>query len=159
MRFEKLLSEVSAVADRDLRVQAEVTADTLGVVADCIQYLIYELAKLVILTQKTTAYVTDMSQSMLSSVYQQLEEIESISLAIQTPDRKAIEDIKTSLNVLYTSTTNLTTRLGYIQPPFKSTVYFSFLLSSAARRYAQVRNLTLIRSGNISSLWFIVQVG
>jgi methyl-accepting chemotaxis protein len=114
VRFEKLLSEVSAVAGRDLRVQAEVTADTLGVVADCINYLIYELAKLVILTQKTTAYVTDMSQSMLSTVYQQLEEIESISLAIQAPDQKAIEDIKTSLNAMYTSMTNLTTRLGYI---------------------------------------------
>src|SRR6266699_6003572 len=46
-QIEKLLQEVSAVGDGDLRVQAEVTPDTLGVLADSFNYMIEELAKVV----------------------------------------------------------------------------------------------------------------
>ncbi|MGH2509723.1 MAG: HAMP domain-containing protein, partial [Ktedonobacteraceae bacterium] len=41
-QIEKLLQEVSAVGDGDLRVQAEVTPDTLGVLADSFNYMIEE---------------------------------------------------------------------------------------------------------------------
>src|SRR5258708_21916501 len=46
-QIEKLLQEVSAVGDGDLRVQAEVTPDTLGVLADSFNYMIEALAKVV----------------------------------------------------------------------------------------------------------------
>src|SRR5581483_12291763 len=46
-QIEKLLQEVSAVGDGDLRVQAEVTPDTLGVLADSFNYMIEELATVV----------------------------------------------------------------------------------------------------------------
>src|SRR6266581_3361618 len=41
-QIEKLLQEVSAVGDGDLRIQAEVTPDTLGVLADSFNYMIEE---------------------------------------------------------------------------------------------------------------------
>jgi hypothetical protein len=52
-RIEKLLQEVSVVGDGDLRVQAEVTPDTIGVLADSFNYMIEELAKIVIHTRST----------------------------------------------------------------------------------------------------------
>ena len=52
-QIEKLLQEVSAVGDGDLRVQAEVTPDTLGVLADSFNYMIEELAKVVGRVQST----------------------------------------------------------------------------------------------------------
>src|SRR5260370_21396096 len=52
-QIEKLLQEVSAVRDGDLRVQAEVTPDTLGVLADSFNYMIEELAKVVGRVQNT----------------------------------------------------------------------------------------------------------
>src|SRR6266581_1822539 len=52
-QIEKLLQEVSAVGDGDLRVQAEVTPDTLGVLADSFNYMIEELAKVVGRVQTT----------------------------------------------------------------------------------------------------------
>ena len=47
-QVEKLVSEVSGVGEGDLRVQAEVTADTLGVLADSFNYMVEELGSLVV---------------------------------------------------------------------------------------------------------------
>jgi methyl-accepting chemotaxis protein len=47
-QVEKLLCEVSGVGEGDLRVQAEVTGDALGVLADSFNYMIEELGALVI---------------------------------------------------------------------------------------------------------------
>lgn len=47
-QVEKLVSEVSGVGEGDLRVQAEVTADALGVLADSFNYMIEELGSLVV---------------------------------------------------------------------------------------------------------------
>src|SRR4030088_557184 len=58
-QIEKLLQEVSAVGDGDLRVQAEVTPDTLGVLADSFNYMIEELAKVVGRVQTTAVQVTN----------------------------------------------------------------------------------------------------
>ncbi len=57
-QIEKLLQEVSAVGDGDLRVQAEVTPDTLGVLADSFNYMIEELAKVVGRVQATPHVVS-----------------------------------------------------------------------------------------------------
>ena len=64
-QIEKLLQEVSAVGDGDLRVQAEVTPDTLGVLADSINYMIEELAKVVGRVQATTFQVTNATRRLL----------------------------------------------------------------------------------------------
>src|ERR1700694_3111720 len=45
-QVEKLVSEVSGVGEGDLRVQAEVTADALGVLADSFNYMVEELGSL-----------------------------------------------------------------------------------------------------------------
>jgi methyl-accepting chemotaxis protein len=47
-QVEKLLGEVSGVGEGDLRVQAEVTAGTLGALADSFNFMIEELSNLVI---------------------------------------------------------------------------------------------------------------
>ncbi|HET8844738.1 MAG TPA: methyl-accepting chemotaxis protein, partial [Ktedonobacteraceae bacterium] len=64
-QIEKLLQEVSAVGDGDLRVQAEVTPDTLGVLADSFNYMIEELAKVVGRVQSTAVQVTNASRRVL----------------------------------------------------------------------------------------------
>lgn len=64
-QIEKLLQEVSAVGDGDLRVQAEVTPDTLGVLADSFNYMIEELAKVVGRVQATTFQVTNATRRLL----------------------------------------------------------------------------------------------
>jgi methyl-accepting chemotaxis protein len=64
-QIEKLLQEVSAVGDGDLRVQAEVTPDTLGVLADSFNYMIEELAKVVGRVQATAVQVTNATRRIL----------------------------------------------------------------------------------------------
>src|SRR6266496_6800236 len=64
-QIEKLLQEVSAVGDGDLRVQAEVTPDTLGVLADSFNYMIEELAKVVGRVQTTAVQVTNATRRIL----------------------------------------------------------------------------------------------
>ncbi len=64
-QIEKLLTEVSAVGDGDLRVQAEVTPDTLGVLADSFNFMIEELAKVVGRVQATTNQVSTATRRLL----------------------------------------------------------------------------------------------
>jgi methyl-accepting chemotaxis protein len=66
-QIEKLLAEVSAVGEGDLRVQAEVTPDTLGVLADSFNYMIEELAKVVGRVQSTTQQVIGATRRILES--------------------------------------------------------------------------------------------
>jgi|GEM_PF-367330 len=66
-QIEKLLQEVSAVGDGDLRVQAEVTPDTLGVLADSFNYMIEELAKVVGRVQATAVQVTNATRRILDN--------------------------------------------------------------------------------------------
>jgi methyl-accepting chemotaxis protein len=47
-QVEKLVSEVSGVGEGDLRVQAEVSSDMLGVLADSFNYMVEELSGLVV---------------------------------------------------------------------------------------------------------------
>ena len=42
------MSEVSGVGEGDLRIQAEVTADALGVLADSFNYMVEELGSLIV---------------------------------------------------------------------------------------------------------------
>jgi methyl-accepting chemotaxis protein len=47
-QVEKLVNEVSGVGDGDLRIQAEVTNDALGVLADSFNYMVEQLSALVV---------------------------------------------------------------------------------------------------------------
>jgi methyl-accepting chemotaxis protein len=89
-QIEKLLQEVSAVGDGDLRVQAEVTPDTLGVLADSFNYMIEELAKVVGRVQATAVQVTnatrrilDRSAELAQASEAQVEQISQTSKAVE----------------------------------------------------------------------------
>ena len=64
-QIEKLLQEVSAVGEGDLTIQAEVTPDTLGVLADSFNYMIEELAKVVGHVQSTTQQVIQQTRRII----------------------------------------------------------------------------------------------
>ncbi len=89
-QIEKLLQEVSAVGDGDLRVQAEVTPDTLGVLADSFNYMIEELAKVVGRVQATALQVTNATRRLLdrSSEVAQASEAQALQIN-QTSDAVA----------------------------------------------------------------------
>ena len=89
-QIEKLLQEVSAVGDGDLRVQAEVTPDTLGVLADSFNYMIEELAKVVGRVQSTAVQVTnatrrilDRSAELAQATEAQVQQISQTSEAVE----------------------------------------------------------------------------
>src|SRR5215813_7954061 len=56
-QVEKLVNEVNSVGEGDLRVQAQVTTDTLGILADSFNHMIAELNGLVIRVKKYTRQV------------------------------------------------------------------------------------------------------
>ncbi len=89
-QIEKLLQEVSAVGDGDLRVQAEVTPDTLGVLADSFNYMIEELAKVVGRVQATSVQVTngtrrilDRSADLAHATESQVDQISQTTQAVE----------------------------------------------------------------------------
>ncbi len=103
-QIEKLLQEVSAVGDGDLRVQAEVTPDTLGVLADSFNYMIEELAKVVGRVQSTavqvmnatrrildgSAELAQASETQVSQISQTTEAVEALAIFIQNVARNAL---------------------------------------------------------------------
>ncbi len=83
-QMEKILEQISAVGDGDLRVQAEVTPDTLGVLADSCNYMIEELARVVSRIRESTFQVTSAAQRLLninSAVERQTKMVENIAKA------------------------------------------------------------------------------
>src|SRR5579884_1089009 len=102
-QIEKLLQEVSAVGDGDLRVQAEVTPDTLGVLADSFNYMIEELAKVVGRVQSTAVQVTNAtrrvldrsaelaqaSETQVKQIQQTTQAVEALAIFIQNVARNA----------------------------------------------------------------------
>lgn len=102
-QIEKLLQEVSAVGDGDLRVQAEVTPDTLGVLADSFNYMIEELAKVVGRVQDTAIKVTSAtrrildgsadlaqaSETQVAQISQTTDAVEALAVFIQNVARNA----------------------------------------------------------------------
>src|SRR5437660_10779897 len=102
-QIEKLLQEVSAVGDGDLRVQAEVTPDTLGVLADSFNYMIEKLAKVVARVQTPAVQVTNAtrrildrsaelaqaSETQVAQISQTTEAVEALAVFIQNVARNA----------------------------------------------------------------------
>src|SRR5258708_920452 len=90
VQIEKLLQEVSAVGDGDLRVQAEVTPDTLGVLADSFNYMIEELAKVVGRVQATAVQVTNATRRILDRSVE-LSQASETQVAHISPTPEAVE--------------------------------------------------------------------
>ncbi|MDQ6644871.1 MAG: methyl-accepting chemotaxis protein, partial [Chloroflexota bacterium] len=78
-QVEKLVSEVSGVGEGDLSVQAEVTADALGVLADSFNYMVEELGSLVVRV-KTVAHEVESSTTAIFDRLTQLVETGDIQL-------------------------------------------------------------------------------
>src|SRR6266516_3324910 len=87
-QVEKLVSEVSGVGEGDLRVQAEVTADTLGVLADSFNYMVEELGSLVVRV-KMVAHEVENSTTMTFERMSQL--VETADAQIKQIAEAAIE--------------------------------------------------------------------
>jgi methyl-accepting chemotaxis protein len=81
-QIEKLASQVSGVGEGDLRVQAEVTADALGVLADSVNYLIEELASLIIRVQLVTTFGMESTNGTLEAIQARKKEIETINKTV-----------------------------------------------------------------------------
>lgn len=113
-QIEKLLQEVSAVGDGDLRVQAEVTPDTLGVLADSFNYMIEELAKVVGRVQSTAVQVTNATRRILDrsgdlaqaseaqvvQISQTTEAVEALAIFIQNVARNAQSSVEAAQDAL-----------------------------------------------------------
>ncbi|HEY6543214.1 MAG TPA: methyl-accepting chemotaxis protein, partial [Ktedonobacteraceae bacterium] len=87
-QVEKLVSEVSGVGEGDLRVQAEVTADALGVLADSFNYMVEELGSLVVRV-KMVAQEVENSTTMTFERMTQL--VESADTQIKQIGMAAVE--------------------------------------------------------------------
>ncbi len=72
-QVEKLVSEVSGVGEGDLRIQAEVTADALGVLADSFNYMVEELGGLVVRVKKVANEVDNSTVTILDRMTQLVE--------------------------------------------------------------------------------------
>ncbi len=118
-QIEKLLQEVSAVGDGDLRVQAEVTPDTLGVLADSFNYMIEELAKVVGRVQSTAVQVTNAtrrildrsaelaqaSETQVKQIAQTTEAVEALANFIQNVARNAQLSVEAAQDALKNAAT------------------------------------------------------
>jgi len=87
-QVEKLVSEVSGVGEGDLRIQAEVTADALGVLADSFNYMVEELSSLVVRV-KMVAQEVDNSTTMTFEHMTQL--VETADMQIKQIATAAVE--------------------------------------------------------------------
>lgn len=72
-QVEKLVSEVSGVGEGDLRVQAEVTADALGVLADSFNYMVEELGSLIVRVKLVAHEVENSTVTILDHMTQLVE--------------------------------------------------------------------------------------
>ena len=118
-QIEKLLQEVSAVGDGDLRVQAEVTPDTLGVLADSFNYMIEELAKVVGRVQSTAVQVTNAtrrildrsaelalaSETQVKQIAQTTEAVSELANFIQNVARNAQSSVEAAQDALKNAAT------------------------------------------------------
>jgi methyl-accepting chemotaxis protein len=89
-QVEKLVSEVSGVGDGDLRVNAEVTADALGVLADSFNYMVEELSSLVVRVKKvareveeSTTMTSDRMDQLVETADRQIDEIANAAMEIE----------------------------------------------------------------------------
>ncbi|MDQ3548254.1 MAG: methyl-accepting chemotaxis protein [Chloroflexota bacterium] len=100
-----LLMEVSDVAEGDLTVEAQVTADTLGSVADAFNYMIGELRQIISNVNETTVAVSNSSADILQNSASltrasetQAQQIATTSLAV-TDMSRSIQQVSQNASV------------------------------------------------------------
>lgn len=72
-QIEKLIAEVNGIGEGDLRVQAEVGDNALGILGDSFNYMIEELGSLVVRVKMVSARVTGSTTTILKSMTQLVE--------------------------------------------------------------------------------------
>ncbi len=89
-QVEKLVSEVSGVGEGDLRIQAEVTADALGVLADSFNYMVEELGSLIVRVKmvanevdNSTVTILDRMTQLVESGDEQIHQISEAAVEIE----------------------------------------------------------------------------
>ena len=112
-QVEKLVSEVSGVGEGDLRVQAEVTADALGVLADSFNYMVEELSSLVVRVkmvahevENTTVGVLDRMTQLVETGDMQVRQISQAGVEVEhmaDSSRNAAERAQALLSVARTA--------------------------------------------------------
>jgi methyl-accepting chemotaxis protein len=75
-QVDKLVNEVNSVGEGDLRVQAQVTTDTLGILAESFNHMITELNGLVIRVKKYTRQVEVVATNMYEQMTRLVEDAE-----------------------------------------------------------------------------------
>jgi methyl-accepting chemotaxis protein len=92
-QVEKLVSEVSGVGEGDLRIQAEVTVDALGVLADSFNYMVEELGSLVVRVKLVAQEVKNSTTRIFERMNQL---VESADIQIQQISGAAFEVERTA---------------------------------------------------------------
>jgi len=92
-QVEKLVGEVSIVGEGDLRIQAEVTNDALGVLADSFNYMVEELGSLIVRVKSVAMEVERSTSTILNRMMHLVEadnnQINQINLAVISVERMA----------------------------------------------------------------------
>jgi methyl-accepting chemotaxis protein len=108
-QVEKLVNEVSGVGEGDLRVQAEVTQDTLGVLADSFNYMVEELGGLVIRVKMVAGEVAgstiktyERMTQLVEDAEVQIQQIGEASVGVEYMN-KVSQQVAQRANVLYNS--------------------------------------------------------
>ncbi|MBK5292273.1 MAG: HAMP domain-containing protein [Acidobacteriia bacterium] len=94
--IQKLLEEVSGVAEGDLSKEAEVTADVTGAIADSFNYMLTELRQIISSVQETTREVTKSAQEVQATAESLAQGSQSQSVQIVEAS-EAIGEMATSI--------------------------------------------------------------
>jgi methyl-accepting chemotaxis protein len=115
-QVEKLVSEVSGVGDGDLRIQAEVTTDALGVLADSFNYMVEELGSLIVRVkmvaqevEHSTITILDRMAQLVKTGDTQLKQIAGAAIEVEhmaDASRQVAERAKTLFTVAGTAREN-----------------------------------------------------
>lgn len=100
-QVERLINEVSGVGEGDLRVQAVVTPDSLGTLADSFNYMVEELSRLIIEVMRVAGEVassTTVTQQQVnhlaSTAAIQLQQIDRTGRTVQTMANESLQVAK-----------------------------------------------------------------
>lgn len=111
-QVEKLVSEVSGVGEGDLRIQAEVTTDALGVLADSFNYMVEELGSLVVRVkvvahevENSTSLTLDRMTQLVESEDNQIEQIAEATVEVEQMAGSS-RQVAERTQVLYTVASN-----------------------------------------------------
>ena len=95
-QITRLLEEISTVAEGDLTVQAEVTADITGAIADSFNLMIEELRRIIINIQNTTGQASNFFEQMVQNT-QQIDKVSSLQASRVVTVSGSVEDINRSI--------------------------------------------------------------